>query len=92
MNIGKIMIQELSFAIVGAASSRDYRGWKPLPQTLYCPDNIIEQIGIPMDIGKIPKQELSPRLCLGQLYLLGKQEIRRVLLTYPPVFLRGIDC
>jgi len=36
---------------VGAASSRDYRGKMPLPQTVYCPDNIIEQIGIPMDIG-----------------------------------------
>jgi hypothetical protein len=39
MYIGEIPKQELSFATVGAASSRDYRGWKPLPQMGYCPDN-----------------------------------------------------
>jgi len=33
-DFGKIPKQDLRFATVGAASSRDYRGWKPLPQTV----------------------------------------------------------
>jgi hypothetical protein len=40
MDIGEIPKKELIFTTVGAASSRDYRGWKPLPQTVYCPGNI----------------------------------------------------
>jgi hypothetical protein len=37
MDIGEIPKQEIGFATVGADSSRDYRGWKPLPQIVIVP-------------------------------------------------------